>query len=258
MPSRKVISAAGRPASVPSSSPSWRCTGSGQEMPFSARWCIRPRKNGRSSRVDALLVERQDEGARRTCAAGNSSSPSPRRCPCRRAASPQDIPAGRFRARLRKRRCRPPCGRSAVDEGHVGLGEFDVAQRAHDREILRLGRGDGKVDVTSKRARKASMISSTMISGADAPADRPSVAILPIRSQGISRRAARAATFLRRRARRLRQGAWNWTSSARRRPGKDRRRRRFPSPLPGGWSWRSRSIRRPAPGSRESVPAARG
>ncbi len=48
MPSRKVTIAAGRPASLPSVSPSRSCTGCGQMMPRAARCSIRPRKNGRS------------------------------------------------------------------------------------------------------------------------------------------------------------------------------------------------------------------
>ena len=40
--------AAGRPESSPSKAPSLRGSGSGQDRPRSARWCMRPRKNGRS------------------------------------------------------------------------------------------------------------------------------------------------------------------------------------------------------------------
>ena len=52
--------AAGLPASVRSALPSRPWIGRGQLMPRAARCSIRPRKNGRSLRVDALLVERQD------------------------------------------------------------------------------------------------------------------------------------------------------------------------------------------------------
>ena len=57
--------AAGRPASVLSASPHLFCSGCGQEMPRAARCVIRPRKNGRSSSRDALLIQRQDEIAGR-------------------------------------------------------------------------------------------------------------------------------------------------------------------------------------------------
>ena len=63
LPSRQLTMAAGLPASRRSATPSRACTGSGQGRPWRARCSIRPRKNGRSARVDALLVDGQDEAA---------------------------------------------------------------------------------------------------------------------------------------------------------------------------------------------------
>ena len=61
MPSRNVITAAGRPATWPSTSPALFLTGCGQVMPRACRCSIRPRKNGRSLGGHAPLVEREDE-----------------------------------------------------------------------------------------------------------------------------------------------------------------------------------------------------
>ena len=143
------MSAAGRPASVPNSLPSWRSTGSGQEMPFSGEVVHQAEKERQIVGVDALFVERQDEGA------GGGVEEEIRVFRTLGDALVGEQPSRRIFLQEGLELAFGNVGidamRVTVDEGHVGPGEFDVAQRAHDREVFRLGGGD-RQDPPSRRS----------------------------------------------------------------------------------------------------------
>ena len=120
-------------------------------------------EEGQVGRVDALLVERQDELALLGRRAGSWSSRRPRRCPSPRARRRDRSRRGRRRTPRRRIRCRPPSRpHSAASRSWRGRLKAIVSSAAVTTST-----------VTSKRSAKASITSSTRTSGADAPAVTP-------------------------------------------------------------------------------------
>ena len=128
-PSRKLMIAAGRPASVPSASPLRFLTGCGQMMPCVGKMRHQAEKERQIVDRHALFIQRQDETIRTWCAAGSWNSRRLRRCPCRTAV----------------RRCRSRQKVRKLVGGDVGIDRHALVTAASGRSE----RGSGKNSFSS-------------------------------------------------------------------------------------------------------------
>ena len=195
MPSRKVTIAAGRPASVPSTPPCVFLTGCGQVSAARRQMLHQAEKERQVVRRDALFIQREDEMAGRAVheEIGILDALGDALVGQQFADARNRRESGRARRRRRRYR-RPSKAYSAAWFSRSGRGSGKNMPSSAAEMVSTL---------SVKRCAKASRISSTRISGAEAPAVTPSVLDAP--QTGSSRCRRRAAPARRRGSRHARR-----------------------------------------------------
>ena len=164
-PSRQLTMAAGLSRSRRRALPSRACTGSGQGRPVTGQMLHQAEEERQIARRRPASRRWSGCSARARWRGGSSSSRPLRRCPRTPRAPPARSRRGTPAAPAPAPRCRPPPAQEARRASGIG-GERKVDRLLGDADLL---------DVTARRSRQAATSCSTRSSGAEAPADSPSV-----------------------------------------------------------------------------------